>query len=86
MVWHILEVVVNGLMVIEVTTRWVAYGKVSICLLHQTVCRPIEVGLMVSQKYPMTPLNIVDLLLVLFCSITLILVFRSPCSEGTRGK
>jgi len=32
----------------------------------------------------MTPLNILDLLLVLFCSITLILVFRSPCAEGTR--
>lgn len=41
---------------------------------------------MLSQKYPMTPLNIIDLLLVLFCSITLILVFRSPCSEGTRGQ
>ncbi|KAK1921429.1 hypothetical protein DB88DRAFT_513455 [Papiliotrema laurentii] len=61
-IWHILEVIVNGLMVIEVSTRWVAYGK----------------------KYPMTPLNIIDLLLVLFCSITLILVFRSPCAEGAR--
>lgn len=28
-IWHILEVIVNGLMVIEVSTRWVAYGKVS---------------------------------------------------------
>lgn len=83
MVWHILEVVVNGLMVIEVTTRWVAYGKVSI-----RYCRRIQsrTGLTLSQKYPMTPLNIIDLLLVLFCSITLILVFRSPCSEGTRGQ
>ena len=26
--WHALEVVVNGLMVLEVGTRWVAYGKV----------------------------------------------------------
>ncbi|ORX34909.1 hypothetical protein BD324DRAFT_633144 [Kockovaella imperatae] len=60
--WHILEVIVNAMMVLEVSTRWVAFGK----------------------KYPMTPLNIIDLLLVLFCSITLILVFRSPCSEGTR--
>jgi hypothetical protein len=32
----------------------------------------------------MTPLNILDLLLVLFCSVTLFLVFRSPCAEGTR--
>jgi hypothetical protein len=28
-VWHILEIVINGMMVVEVTTRWVAYGKVS---------------------------------------------------------
>jgi hypothetical protein len=26
--WHILEVIINALMVIEVGTRWVAYGKV----------------------------------------------------------
>ena len=26
--WHILEVIVNALMVVEVSTRWVAYGKV----------------------------------------------------------
>ncbi|ORY30823.1 hypothetical protein BCR39DRAFT_494399 [Naematelia encephala] len=60
--WHILEVVVNVLMVLEVGTRWVAYGK----------------------KYPLTLLNIVDLLLVLFCTLTLILVFHNPCSTGTR--
>ncbi|RXK40700.1 hypothetical protein M231_01952 [Tremella mesenterica] len=62
LVWHILEVIVNGLMVLEVGTRWTAYGK----------------------KYPMTLLNVIDLALVLFCSLTLILVFSSPCSEGTR--
>lgn len=28
-IWHILEVIVNGMMVVEVTTRWIAYGKVS---------------------------------------------------------
>ncbi|CAD6573585.1 MAG: hypothetical protein TREMPRED_000862 [Tremellales sp. Tagirdzhanova-0007] len=60
--WHILEIIVNVMMVVEVSTRWVAYGK----------------------KYPMTPLNIIDLLLVLFCTVTLILVFRNPCSTGTR--
>lgn len=27
--WHILEIVINALMVIEVGTRWIAYGKVS---------------------------------------------------------
>ena len=32
----------------------------------------------------MNVLNIVDLFLVLFCAGTLILVFQSPCSEGTR--
>ncbi|KAL1408914.1 hypothetical protein Q8F55_005728 [Vanrija albida] len=59
--WHILEVVVNFLMVVEVSTRWIAYGK----------------------KYPMTLLNVLDLGLVLFCVITLILVFVNPCGEGT---
>jgi hypothetical protein len=34
----------------------------------------------------MTLLNILDLLLVLFCSITLILVFTNPCSSGTRSE
>ncbi|WWD22876.1 hypothetical protein CI109_107371 [Kwoniella shandongensis] len=62
--WHILEVIINALMVLEVTTRWVAYGK----------------------KYPLTLLNIVDLALVAFCSITLILVFRNPCGSGTRSE
>ncbi|TXT10679.1 hypothetical protein VHUM_02184 [Vanrija humicola] len=59
--WHILEVIVNFLMVVEVSTRWIAYGK----------------------KYPMTLLNLLDLCLVLFCVITLILVFANPCAEGT---
>ncbi|WVQ85152.1 hypothetical protein IAT38_007317 [Cryptococcus sp. DSM 104549] len=62
--WHILEVVLNLLMVLEVSTRWVAYGK----------------------KYPLTLLNLVDLVLVFFCAITLILVFRNPCSSGTRSE
>ncbi|GMK54192.1 hypothetical protein CspeluHIS016_0107780 [Cutaneotrichosporon spelunceum] len=61
-VWHILEVIVNTLMVLEVSTRWVAYGK----------------------KYPMTILNMIDLVLVFFCVVTLIFVFASPCGEGTR--
>jgi hypothetical protein len=26
--WHILEIIVNVMMVVEVSTRWVAYGKV----------------------------------------------------------
>lgn len=26
--WHVLEVIVNVLMVLEVSTRWIAYGKV----------------------------------------------------------
>ncbi|OCF33096.1 hypothetical protein I317_01896 [Kwoniella heveanensis CBS 569] len=63
-VWHILEVVINILMVVEVGTRWVAYGK----------------------KYPLTLLNVVDIILVLFCSVTLILVFRNPCGSGTRSE
>ncbi|KAI9633386.1 uncharacterized protein MKK02DRAFT_18347 [Dioszegia hungarica] len=62
--WHILEIVINALMVIEVGTRWIAYGK----------------------KYPMTPLNVIDLLLVLFCSITLIVVFTSPCSDSSMSE
>jgi hypothetical protein len=37
------------------------------------------------QKYPMTILNVLDLLLVAFCSLTLMLVFIWPCSEGARG-
>ena len=35
------------------------------------------------KKYPMTPLNVIDLLLVLFCGITLIVTFTSPCSDGS---
>jgi hypothetical protein len=27
--WHVLEIIINGMMVAEVSTRWVAYGKVS---------------------------------------------------------
>jgi hypothetical protein len=34
-VWHILEIVINGMMVVEVTTRWVAYGKVSLRVLRR---------------------------------------------------
>ena len=33
--WHILEIIVNGMMVVEVSTRWVAYGKVSRADLHR---------------------------------------------------
>lgn len=34
----------------------------------------------------MTPLNIIDLTLVFFCSLTLILVFLNPCGSGTRNE
>jgi hypothetical protein len=46
--------------------------------------RTVELQL-IPQKYPMTILNVLDLLLVAFCSLTLMLVFIKPCSEGTRG-
>ncbi|KIR51176.1 hypothetical protein I315_06359 [Cryptococcus gattii Ru294] len=62
--WHIIEFVLNALMVLEVTTRWIANGR----------------------KYPMTPLNIIDLTLVFFCTLTLILVFLNPCGSGTRNE
>jgi hypothetical protein len=45
-----------------------------------------EVPIANEQKYPMTILNVLDLLLVAFCSLTLMLVFIWPCSEGARGK
>lgn len=32
----------------------------------------------------MTLLNMIDLVLVFFCVVTLIFVFASPCGEGTR--
>ncbi|OWZ45897.1 hypothetical protein AYX14_01897 [Cryptococcus neoformans] len=60
--WHIIEFVLNALMVLEVTTRWIANGR----------------------KYPMTALNIIDLTLVFFCTLTLVLVFLNPCGSGTR--
>lgn len=34
----------------------------------------------------MTLLNIIDLILVLFCAITLIVVFASPCGDGARRR
>ncbi|CAK9784485.1 unnamed protein product [Cutaneotrichosporon oleaginosum] len=74
-VWHVLEVIVNALMVLEVSTRWIAYGKVGINFAHPTLT---------VQKYPMTLLNMLDLVLVFFCVVTLIFVFASPCGEGTR--
>ena len=94
--WHILEIIVNVMMVVEVSTRWVAYGKVSLIIPIRKRCSdhrlltslcPLALPhtqLVEPQKYPMTPLNIIDLLLVLFCTVTLILVFRNPCSTGTR--
>lgn len=78
--WHILEVVINALMVIEVGTRWIAYGKVCNIFSSMTLS---NMAVLIVKKYPMTPLNVIDLLLVLFCSITLIVVFTSPCSDGS---
>lgn len=37
-----------------------------------------------SQEYPLTPLNILDLVLTLFCVITLLLVFLNPCGSGSK--
>jgi hypothetical protein len=67
-------------MVVEVGTRWIAYGKVS---QHSWLRRTSNVQALTLQKYPMTPLNVIDLLLVMFCSITLIVVFTSPCSDNS---
>lgn len=69
--------IVNFLMVVEVSTRWIAYGKVCVHIVYGSTCS------LTMQKYPMTLLNLLDLGLVLFCVVTLILVFANPCAEGT---
>lgn len=38
------------------------------------------------QEYPLTPLNILDLVLTLFCVVTLLLVFLNPCGSGSKSE
>lgn len=41
---------------------------------------------MLTQEYPMTPLNIADLFLTAFCILTLLLVFLNPCGSTTKSE
>ncbi len=81
--WHILEIIVNGGMILEVGTRWVGFGKVHGWWFSDRCRGTDDDGF--PQQYPMTALNIVDLLLTAFCVITLVVVFVSSCG-GSKGE
>ncbi|KAL0951505.1 hypothetical protein HGRIS_008190 [Hohenbuehelia grisea] len=60
--FYILEVIINGAMIIEVGIRFVAFGR----------------------QFWKSPFNVVDLILTVFCAITLLVLAFARCGAGSK--
>lgn len=80
--FYILEIIINGAMILEVAIRFVAFGRVRGFLIR--VLRHILTLICRRQQFWKSPFNILDLIITAFCIITLAVIFFAGCSNTTK--
>jgi len=76
--FYVLEVIINSSMILEVSVRFIAFGRVSLCSIY--------FGSLIyyKQQFWRSPFNVFDLILTLFCATTLLVLAFAGC--GTTSK
>ena len=78
--FYVLEIIINSAMIIEVGIRFVAFGRVSDIFTLCCVC------LFLAQQFWRSPFNVVDLILTLFCAVTLMAIALVGCGAGSKAE
>lgn len=76
--FYILEVIINTSMILEVGVRFVAFGKVRDVFLER-----LRLNCCVQQFWK-SPFNVVDLVLTVFCALTLLVLTFAKCGTGSK--
>ncbi|KAI0782381.1 hypothetical protein BC629DRAFT_1519158 [Irpex lacteus] len=80
--FYILELIINGAMILEVSIRVVAFGRVRAQL--KMIYYTSERSFTFSQQFWKSAFNIMDLILTAFCVITLLVIFLSGCNDPSK--
>lgn len=79
--FYVLEVIINTAMILEVGVRFVALGKVrGMMLVGEVMISPL--GL--KQQFWKSPFNTLDLVLTIFCAMTLLVLAFAKCGAGSK--
>ena len=79
--FYVLEVIINTAMILEVGVRFVALGKVrGMMLVGEVMISPL--GL--KQQFWKSPFNTLDLVLTIFCALTLLVLAFAKCGAGSK--
>ena len=79
--FYILEIIINSAMILEVAIRFLAFGRVSIIVPLSCVLHPTH-G--VGQQFWKYPFNVFDLIVTVFCVLTLLLITFAGCGATSK--
>ena len=78
--FYILELVINGAMILEVAIRFVAFGRVR----AKSKSSSTYILIFISQQFWTSIWNVMDLVITAFCLITLLVIFFAGCGSTSK--
>ena len=89
--FYILEFIINGAMILEVSIRFVAFGKVCcnaklyrIQLIPLLQLHPSLLVFGQLKQFWKSPFNVLDLILTAFCAVTLLVILFAGCDNTSK--
>ena len=78
--FYILEIIINTSMILEVTIRFIAFGRVRRASFD---CK-MEILTRDVQQFWKYPFNVFDLIVTIFCAVTLLVILFAGCETATK--